>query len=313
MITTRRTVLAAALAVAACGPKSPGGSGRLRIGYQKAGVLYLAKSRGSVEAALKPMGYDVEWTEFASGPALMEAINSESVDFGSVGECPAALAQAAGTAFQYVASQPVTGANQGLIVPASSKATTIGDLKGKRIAFTRGSSAHIFAVDALASANLDLSDITPVYLAPADAASAFNSGRLDGWIIWDPYFSLSQADGARVVLTGERLPKTSMFFIATKPFVASNAEALKILLSTLSAEAEWGNANTAEYGRIISDATGLSADLLAASVRRGPLGVRPLTPETIALQQNVADKLLKLDILPKPVRIDDAVWADWKG
>lgn len=314
MITTRRTVIASALALAACAPRAADNR-VLRIGYQKGGVLFLAKSRGVVEKTLQEEAATrIEWVEFSAGPPLMEAINAGSVDFGSAGDCPSAFAQAAGAAFKYVAYNPVTGANQGLLVPKASTAKILRDLKGKRIAVTRGSSAHLMIVDALRAADMTLDDIEQVHLAPADAATAFATGRVDGWVIWDPFYAMTLGrDEARMLFDGTKLPKTSMFFLAANAYVESAPDKLKALLDALSIEAQWGNANTGEVGRVISEATGLPADILTASVQRGPLAVLPLSPGVVARQQEVADTFLTIGALPKAVRVEDAVWRGWTG
>src|SRR5690349_4909402 len=104
---TRRTTLAmfaagAALSLAARSradtPKT------FRIGFQKGGVLALAKAKGAVEAALKDRNIGVEWNEFTSGPPLLEALGAGALDFGSTGDVPPLFAQAAGGDLLYVAA-----------------------------------------------------------------------------------------------------------------------------------------------------------------------------------------------------------------
>ena len=78
----------------------------VRIGFQKYGKLVLLKSKGTLEDKLKAKGYKVVWTEFPSGPPLLEALNVGSIDFGNTGEAPPIFAQAAGAPIQYVAYEP---------------------------------------------------------------------------------------------------------------------------------------------------------------------------------------------------------------
>jgi sulfonate transport system substrate-binding protein len=78
----------------------------VRIGFQKYGKLVLLKSRGSLEEKLRAAGYKVVWTEFPSGPPLLEALNVGTIDFGNTGEAPPIFAQAAGAPLQYVAYEP---------------------------------------------------------------------------------------------------------------------------------------------------------------------------------------------------------------
>src|SRR4051812_28446810 len=109
----RRGLLAGAMLLAA-GCARPGGAKPVRIGYQRSGVMLLARSRGQVEAALASVAPDIGWVEFAAGPPLMEAMAAGAIDFGAVGDAPPIFAQAAKAPILYVAAQPVTGAGSAL-------------------------------------------------------------------------------------------------------------------------------------------------------------------------------------------------------
>jgi sulfonate transport system substrate-binding protein len=101
----------------------------LRIGYQKNGVLVIARQQSALERRLAPRGVAVKWVEFSSGPPLLEAINAGSVDIGATGDTPPIFAQAAGAAIVYVAGQPTTN-GQGILVRAEAGIHSLGDLRG---------------------------------------------------------------------------------------------------------------------------------------------------------------------------------------
>ncbi|WP_375249365.1 ABC transporter permease subunit [Sphingomonas sp.] len=199
----RRGLLAGALALllAACGGGGDS-SKAITIGVQKGGVLFVAKERGEVSTRLEAQGITpVRWVEFPSGPPLIEAMRAGAVDLGAVGDTPVAYAQASGSDILFVATHSfpssITG---GLIVPKGSTIRTAADLKSKRLAFTKGSASELGAVVALKKYGLTLKDVTPVYLAPGDAMTAFANGSIDAWLTWDPYRALAQERfGAREV------------------------------------------------------------------------------------------------------------------
>ena len=89
----------------------------VRIGFQKYGKLVLLKSKGTLEPKLKALGYSVAWTEFPSGPPLLEALNVGAIDFGNTGEAPPIFAQAAGAPIQYVAYEPPAPKGEAILVP----------------------------------------------------------------------------------------------------------------------------------------------------------------------------------------------------
>ncbi len=140
------TAAIAALSSQARGEAAPK---EIRIGTQKGGFFPAVKARHTVEDVFKPLGIDIKWVDFQFGPPLLEAINVGSVDFGYVGDSPPIFAQAANARIRYVAAVKQQGNTQAIIVPQDSPIKTLADLKGKRVAFGRGSSAHNLLVAAL--------------------------------------------------------------------------------------------------------------------------------------------------------------------
>ncbi len=299
-----------AVALSACAPK-PRRLARLRIGYQKSGVLLSAKSRGMIGKALPVTR--LEWALFPSGPPMLEAMAADAVDFGATGDTPPIFAQAAGAPLVYAASQPLTGQGEAVITPAGSSLASPKDLKGRRVAVTRGSSSHLLLIRALNSAGLKLSDITVVFLSPGDAAGAFASGGIDAWAIWDPFLALAMRDQkARILISGAALPASDAFYLASASLARDAPDVLREFLEALRAECVWGNTHPAEMVQIIAGASRLPPDVVLTSLRRGPLAVEPMTAPAIARQQAAADVFAGLHIIPKSVEVAKAVWREWR-
>ncbi|HEY9347138.1 MAG TPA: aliphatic sulfonate ABC transporter substrate-binding protein, partial [Inquilinus sp.] len=268
---SRRTLLSTTLALAAAAPLAgrPAGSEEapkaIRIGYQKNGILLVAKTRKSLEQHFFPQGVAVEWIEFAFGPPLLEALNTGSIDFGATGDTPPIFAQAAQAELVYAAAQPAAGKGQALVVPKGSAAKAVADVKGLRVGVGKGSSAHNFLVAALQKAGLAWQDITPVYLAPADARAAFAGGSLDAWAIWDPYYAIAELEeGARVLATSADVEPQNSFFLASRAFATEHPAALRSLVGALGEVGGWAETHHAEIAQLFADETGIS---LAAEQR----------------------------------------------
>jgi len=165
----QRTVAAVVLslsAVAAAVGASYGQDKVVRIGYQKYGKFVLLKGRGALEDKLKPLGYSVAWTEFPSGPPLLEALNVGAIDMGVTGETPPIFAQAAGAPLVYLAYDPPAPRGEAILVPKDSPLKSVAELRGKKVALNKGSNVHYMLVRALEQAGLKYTDIQPVFLAP---------------------------------------------------------------------------------------------------------------------------------------------------
>jgi len=188
---------------------------QLRIGYQKYGNLVLLKARGTLEPRLRALGYRVGWAEFNAGPPILEAINAGAVEFGTTGEAPPIFAQAAGVPLAYVAHEPPSPRGEAILVLRDSPIQRVADLRGKKVAFNRGSNVHYLVVRALEAAGLRYADIEPQFLAPADARVAFERRVVDAWAIWDPFLAAAEAPGnTRQLADGTGIAPNHQFYLA---------------------------------------------------------------------------------------------------
>ena len=213
---------------------------QLRIGYQKAAsTLVLLKAKGVLEQRLAPLGVKVSWNEFPAGPQLLEGLNVGAIDFGYVGEAPPVFAQAAGANFVYTAFEIPTPHAEGVVVKQDSPIRTVADLKGKKVAFNKGSDVHWFIVALLRKHGLDFHDIQPIYLAPADARAALESGTVDAWAIWDPFLAAAEAQSnARLIADAEGVASHHQFFLSERDFAKNRKDVLSITLEELGKQGQ---------------------------------------------------------------------------
>lgn len=280
----------------------------IRVGFQKAGIFPAVKQRQTLEKVFKTRGIAVKWVEFQFGPPILEAINTGNVDFGYAGDAPPIFAQAARANLVYIAAIPSRGYNQGIVVPDSSAIRTLADLKGKKVGFGKGSSAHNTIVAALEAAGLSYSDITPVYLGPADAVAAFASGNIDAWSIWDPYLSLAENKNARVIAFSKDVQQSNSFFLANKDFTAAHGDLVALFNTTFAEEGKWANANRADVAARLHEATGVDKTATTRAVERSDYTLVPVDDRIIATQQQTAERFFKLGLIPKAVDVKEIVW-----
>ena len=311
-MTTRRNLLSGVLVLAALAiapAQAQDKPNEIRIGTQKGGFFPAVRQRHSVEDAFKPLGIEIKWIDFQFGPPLLEAINVGSVDFGFVGDSPPIFAQAGGARIRYVAAVKSDGNTQAIVVPQDSPIKTLADLKGKRIAFGKGSSAHNLLVAALEKAGLAWSDITPAPLAPADATAAFAKGAVDAWSIWDPYLALAELnEHARVIAFDKDVHKPNAFYIAGTDFVEKYPSLVAKLNAVFASEGQWADTHHDEVAKAQADATGVDIAAIRRFVDRSNYRVVPVDDEVIKSQQAVAERFARFGLIPKPVNVSDIVW-----
>jgi sulfonate transport system substrate-binding protein len=280
----------------------------IRIGYQKSGVLVIARQQAVLEKRFAGRQIGIKWIEFTSGPPLLEAMSIGSVDLGAVGDTPPIFAQAANANILYVAGSPITN-GQGILVPASSGVRSIADLKGKRVGFTKGSSAHNVVIAALEKAGLTYEDITPVYLTPPDAGPAFANGSIEAWAIWDPYFAIGEKrQNGRVLISAREVAKTNSFYLANRDFANTYVRETREVIDGLAEAARWAEANRAEVASALAAVTGVPLEVQTVAANRASFLIGPVTDEIVTTQQAVADRFHKLGLIPKPIAVRDIVW-----
>ena len=212
----------------------------LNVGDQKGtGAEAVLKAAG----LLSTLPFKVNWSDFTSGPPMLEAMASGSVDIGGVGDAPPVFAASGGEAVEIVGAREVPfGDQDAIVVPKGSSITSITQLKGKKIAYGSGSSANYNLLTVLEKAGLTSKDVTIVNLQPANALAAFTSGAVDAWDIWPPYVQQVVAqDGARVLSVGAQYGSPYSFEVAAKSAVAdpAKAAAIKVYLRTLNKAYVW--------------------------------------------------------------------------
>lgn len=280
----------------------------IRIGYQKTGVLVIARQQAVLERQFAAKLIAIKWVEFTSGPPLLEAMSTGSVDFGAVGDTPPIFAQAANADITYVAASPITN-GQGILVPANSAIRTVSDLRGKRVGFAKGTSAHNVLIAALEKAGVGYGEITPVYLSPPDAGPAFANGSIEAWAIWDPYLAIGEKrQQGRILVNASEVAKANSFYLANRDFANGNVQHVRDIIKGLSEAARWAEAHRADVANSLAAVTGVPLDIQTVAANRASFVIGPVTDEIINTQQAVADRFHKLGLIPGKITIREIVW-----
>ncbi|WP_376746128.1 sulfonate ABC transporter substrate-binding protein [Acinetobacter courvalinii] len=283
---------------------------QLRIGFQKSSINFaITKQQKLLEQEFP--NAKVTWNEFPAGPQILEALAVGSIDVGVTGDAPPVYAQAAGKPLYYIAYETAKPLASAILIPKGSSLKQLADLKGKRIALQKGSSAHFLLVQAVRKAGLKWSDIQPIWLTPADARAAFQKGAVDAWAIWDPYYASTELeDQAKVLATGKNLSPNYTFYLAAPNFVQQHPQAVTGLLKQINQADRWVQQHQSETADLIGKSTGLKPAVSSLFVQRRPRpsAAAPLNAKVIAEQQQLADIFSQQGIIPNSIRIKQAVW-----
>ncbi|MGE9552108.1 aliphatic sulfonate ABC transporter substrate-binding protein [Erwinia amylovora] len=283
----------------------------LRVGYQKFGNLGILKARQSLEAQFSSRGVSVLWSEFPAGPQLLHALNNGEIDFGTTGEVPPLFAQASNQPLLYVAWEPAAPKSVALMVARDSPIQTLADLRGKRIAVNKGSNVHYLLLQILDEAALTLDDVRVVYAPPKYPLTPSDHHAVDAWMMWDPLLSDAEESGQlRAIANGVERVNNHQFYLAHRDFASRSADLLHALMSALEQTGRYIDSNREEAAVLLSSELGLATASLSRALARRSHQTQRMDLHIIRQQQAIADRFYALGLLPRAIKVGDAVWRE---
>ena len=219
------------------------------------------KEQGLVEKAFAKDGVAVRWVQSRGSNKALEYLNAGSIDLGSTAGSAALVARINGNPIKavYVYSAPEWTA---LVTRKDSGIAKLADLKGKRVAVTRGTDPHIFLIRALASVGLSEKDVHIVLLQHADGRTALDRGDVDAWAGLDPMMASAEIDNGDVLFYRDRGANTYGILDVREAFAAEHPEAVRKVLAAYEQARAWSLAQPAEFKALVAKETGLAAAVI---------------------------------------------------
>jgi sulfonate transport system substrate-binding protein len=276
----------------------------LRVGDQKGGNRSLLEIAGLA----KDLPYKIEWSEFPAAAPILEALNAGALDVGYTGDLAFLTVYAAGAPIKAIGGTRSDARTQAILVRQDSPIKSAADLKGKRLAGTRGGWGQ-FLIDAtLEKSGNKIEDATFAPLGPVDAKIALVAGSIDGWAVWEPYVSYATLkDNARIVATGEGLTPTITFIVASDAAIATKRAAVQDLVQRLNKARLWSLDHLAEYAKSTAELTKLPEDVLLSAYtaqRTSPIAIDGTVVKEV---QEASDRATRYGILSKKLEVGKAV------
>jgi sulfonate transport system substrate-binding protein len=317
-------VAATTLLLSACGgnsdhaaPESTGpvdlSTVTLKVGDQRAiSIQVLLEASGQ----LKDAPYKVEFSTFTAGPPLVEAASAGGIHLAQVGNTPAVFGAAAGAGIKVIGALEATGRGDAILVGKDSPIAGVAELKGKKVAVTKGSSANANLLLHLKKAGLTLSDIEPVYVPPADGYAALTRGEVDAWSVWDPYTAIAEQEiGARAIAAADTAGNGYNFWIASNDALADPAvsEAIADFLDRYAVATKWSADNLDAWSAKYAELTEISPAASRTTWTRSIKHPVPLSDTVIASEQEIADAFTAAKQFPGSVDFSKFVDDRYQG
>ena len=274
----------------------------LQVGDQIAGTEKILTAAGELD----DLPYDITWSTFTSGPPQIEALNEGQIDFAITGNTPPIVGGLTDTKVLSAYSNEAKG--DAILIPQGSDIKSVADLKGKSVAVARGSSAHGHLILQLEKAGIDPGNLDINFLQPSDSKSAFESGQVDAWAVWDPYTAIAEVGGAVPLITAEGVSNGYGFGVASDKALADDprSEAIDDLLGRIDRAYQWTKDNPEEWAKIFAEETGTEKAAAEINTRSTRLPIA-LDQTVIDSQNDLIGAFERAGVLPESFDFADQV------
>jgi sulfonate transport system substrate-binding protein len=230
-------------------------------------VSLLLKERGLLEKEFAAEGISIRWVQSLGSNKALEFLNASSIDFGSTAGAAALLAKVSGNPIKsvYVYSRPEWTA---LVTTPKTGIKQVADLKGKRVAVTRGTDPHIFLIRALQEAKLTEKDVRLVLLQHQDGRTALERGDVDAWAGLDPLMAAAEVDGGATLFHRKPEANTLGVLNVREEFAKANPELLARVLKVYEEGRKLALAEPATVKQVLINATKLPDPVITRQLER---------------------------------------------
>ena len=272
----------------------------------KMSPLLIGKEKGLFEEEFAKYGAEISWSEFPSGPPLLESLASNRVDLSYLGDGALIAGLDKNLPFEVIAQTGRGAALSRVIAQSGSGIDSIEDLKGKTVGMPAGTTAHVYLLKALKFHGLNSEDIKIINLQPDDAQAAFESGQLDAWSAWEPYVTNNVAKGTAKIIEvdGEILAPGGV--IARTGFAEEHPELVEAFLRIYNDIIEWQIANPDEASEIYAKETKMDFDTVKALITAEDPDLR-FTDESIEAQQDTIDTLAEIGYIQEKFSFEERI------
>jgi sulfonate transport system substrate-binding protein len=187
----------------------------------------------------------------------------------------------------------------------------VADLKGKRVAYNKGSNVHYFLVKLLEKNGLKYSDVQSIFLPPPDARAAFEKGAVDAWVIWDPFLASAQKKlDARLLADATGVVNNRIYYFTSRDFATRNPDILRVAIQEINGVEKWISQNQPAAAQELSAVLGLDKPIIELFLRRAGYGTITVNRDILSEQQAIADTFFDLKLIPKKLNLLHAAPVD---
>lgn len=297
---TSIAMIAGVIAVSGCGSNAgPTASRDIHLDYAYYNPLSLVVRD---QHLLESRGYNVTWVLSAGSNKANEGLRSKALDVGSTAGSAALVARANGSPIKVV-DLYAGGEWTGLVVTKDSPINSVADLKGKKVAVTKGTDPYFFLLQSLATAGLSPSDIEIVNLQHADGKTALERGNVDAWSGLDPFIAQTiQQQGSRFIYRNRSF-NTYGVLDAREDFIADHPEALQAVVNSYEEARKWAKAHPDQLAALLASQANIALSVAQEELTRTLVDIDSVPGDPV---RTVLTRVEPLAVADSDIKSDDA-------
>lgn len=294
------SVIASVIAVSGCGSNSATSASKdIRLDYAYYSPLSLVVRD---QHLLENRGYNVTWVLSAGSNKANEGLRSKALDVGSTAGSAALVARANGSPIKAV-DLYAGGEWTALVVTKNSPINSVADLKGKKVAVTKGTDPYFFLLQSLATAGLSPSDIEIVNLQHADGKTALERGNVDAWSGLDPFIAETiQQQGSRFIYRNQSF-NTYGFLNAREDFIANHPESLQAVVDSYEEARKWAKAHPSELAALLASQANIPLSVAQEELTRTLVDIDPVPGDP---QRAILTRVEPLALADSDIKSDES-------
>jgi sulfonate transport system substrate-binding protein len=294
------SVIASVIAVSGCGSNAGNSAAKeIHLDYAYYSPLSLVVRD---QHLLENRGYNVTWVLSAGSNKANEGLRSKALDVGSTAGSAALVARANGSPIKAV-DLFAGGEWTALVVAKDSPINSVADLKGKKVAVTKGTDPYFFLLQSLATAGLSPSDIEIVNLQHADGKTALERGNVDAWSGLDPFIAQTiQQSGSRFIYRNPSFNSYG-FVDAREDFISAHPEAVQAVVDSYEEARKWAKAHPDQLAALLASQANIALSVAQEELTRTLVDIDPVPGDA---QRAVLTRVEPIAVADSDIKSDDA-------
>ena len=265
--------------------------------------MWVAQKKGFIDEELKKVGFRLKWQPFGLGPMVSEAFAADHMDMGVMGDFPAFVGRSAGIDYRIVSVASAAPRALALVVEKKSAFSEVKDLKGKKVATTKGAYGQKLLALLLEKNNLSMSDIQFVHMTMDDLSTALLRGDIDAGVMWDPLITrLEEAGEIRILADGTGVYEAYAVLMASGKMLEKNPEAVDAVLKAYQRGREYLAKNPVESISMLMEEIKISQPQLIKIIGKFNYD-GTITDQFVADMKNTEEFMRKNGLLKNPVDV----------